>query len=297
MKTAVILNPIAGRGKSFKKWADIKQELIAHEVAFQAFFTEKQGHALELTRWLQKKGYSQLLVAGGDGTLHEVINGLDLSKDITIGVIPTGTGNDFARSIKPRLDVKQAVKIIAQGKSKLIDLGQVNDKRFINISGVGFDAEIAKEVNTKLRFVKGRLAYLFALVKVLALYKCRPVDIYVNGGMLTKNILFLAVANAPYVGGGMKIVPDAVINDGVFHICLAFDTSKLDILSTLPRVYNGSHISHPKVMTIKADEVKLVSKYPFAVHADGELIGTLPATFKLLPQVLKVFVPGDGDGK
>ncbi|MEW6623466.1 MAG: diacylglycerol kinase family protein [Bacillota bacterium] len=292
MKTAVIVNPVAGGGKTLSKWVYIKQQLINNNLDFAEAFTEGIGSGVELAKNLQKDGYDCLLVAGGDGTLHEVVNGLDLNLPMQIGVLPTGTGNDFARALHISRDVNAMTQVILRGNTKAIDLGQVNDRKFINIAGVGFDAQVAKEVNQrKHKYLKGSAAYLVALAKVLVSYKCLPVHININGYQQTEKILFLAVANAPYVGGGMKVVPQAVIDDGRFHICLAKDVGKFEILKTLPKIYHGKHTSHPQVLTMAAHEVRLESDYPFVLHADGEVIGGLPAVFKVLPKALTVLLP------
>ncbi|KUO52936.1 MAG: hypothetical protein APF76_02110 [Desulfitibacter sp. BRH_c19] len=291
LKTAVIVNPVAGRRKSFEKWKEIRQRLIDNQLDFEVFFTSARGMASNLAREIQKAGYSRILVAGGDGTLHEVINGLDLPGDIEIGVLPTGTGNDFARELGITYDKDLALKLMTKGRIRIIDLGEVNQRKFINIAGVGFDAQVAHEVNSGFKFVTGTVAYLFALVKVLLTYKSLPVDIFIENTRQTEEVLFLSVANAPYIGGGMKIVPQAKIDDGFLHICLAKKVSRMDILRTLPKIYKGTHVKHPRVDTLITKEIRISSNSPLVLHADGEIIGTLPAYFKVLPSILHLLVP------
>ncbi len=291
MKTAVIVNPVAGRGKSFEKWKETKQRLIDYQITFEEFMTSARGMASNLARDIQNEGYSRILVAGGDGTLHEVINGLNLPGNIELGVLPTGTGNDFARELGVIYDRDLALKMMTSGRVRIIDLGEVNQQKFINIAGVGFDAQVAHEVNSGFKFVTGTVAYLLALLKVLITYKSLPVDIFIDDTIQTEEVLFLSIANAPYIGGGMKIVPRAKIDDGYFHICLAKKVSRMDILRTLPKIYKGTHVDHPKVETLVAKEVRLNSAFPLALHADGEIIGTLPAYFRILPGILHLLVP------
>lgn len=291
MKTAVIVNPVAGRRKSYERWKDLRQRLIDNKLDFKEFTTSARGMASNLARDIQKAGYSRILVAGGDGTLHEVINGLNIPSNIEMGVLPTGTGNDFARGLGITHHRDLALNLMTKGKIRVIDLGEVNQRRFINIAGVGFDAQVANEVNSGFKFVTGTIAYLLALLKVLLSYESLPVDITIDNTRHTEEVLFLSVANAPYIGGGMKIVPQAKIDDGFFHICLAKKVSRIDILTTLPKIYRGTHVDHPRVDTLIAKEVNLNSDFPLVLHADGEIIGTLPAYFKILPGMLNLLVP------
>ena len=291
MKTAVIVNPIAGRGKSPARWNVLKKELTDNSLHVEEFFTKSKGMAADLAEQIQKAGYTRLMVAGGDGTLHEVINGLNLPASIEVGILPTGTGNDFARAVGITFEKNLALKLITKGRTRLIDLGEVNQRKFINIAGVGFDAQVAHEVNAGFKFVSGTMAYLMALVKVMLTYKSLPIDIFINDTKQTEEILFFSVANAPYIGGGMKIVPQAVIDDGLFHICLAQKVNRLEILNTLPKIYKGKHIEHPKVHMMTARELRLNSNFPLPLHADGELLGTLPAYFRVLPGILRLLVP------
>lgn len=293
MKTAVIVNPVAGRGKSYARWDLLKRELLDHKLYVDEFITKARGMATDLARYIQKAGYTRLMVAGGDGTLHEVINGLDLPANLEIGILPTGTGNDFARAVGLAYEKKLALRLMNEGRTRLIDLGEVNQRKFVNIAGVGFDAQVAHEVNSGFKFVSGTAAYLMALVKVMLTYQSLPIDIYINDDIKkTEEILFFTVANAPYIGGGMKIVPQAVIDDGLFHICLAQKVSRLEIFKTLPKIYHGKHIEHPKVHIITARELRLSSIFPLPLHADGELLGALPAYFRVLPRSLLLLVPG-----
>ena len=292
MKTAVIINPVAGRGKSYARWNVLKKELSDHKLYVEEFVTKSKGMATDLAEHIQKAGYTRLMVAGGDGTLHEVINGLNLPANMEIGILPTGTGNDFARAVGISYEKNLALKLITRGRTRLIDLGEVNQRKFINIAGVGFDAQVAHEVNAGFKFVSGTTAYLMALAKVMLTYQSLPIDIFINDVKQTEEILFFSVANAPYIGGGMKIVPQAAIDDGLFHICLAQKVSRLEILHTLPKIYHGKHIEHPKVHIITARELRLSSAFSLPLHADGELLGTLPAYFRVLPGILLLLVPG-----
>ena len=294
MKMAVIVNPVAGRGKSYAKWNILKKELSDNKLYVEEFVTKSKGMATDLASHMQKAGYTRIMVAGGDGTLHEVINGLELPANIEIGILPTGTGNDFARVVGVTYEKDLAVKLITRGETRLIDLGEVNQRKFINIAGVGFDAQVAYEVNTGFKFVSGTIAYLMALAKVMLTYKSLPIDIFIDDVKKTEEILFFSVANAPYIGGGMKIVPQAIIDDGLFHICLAQKVTRLEILQTLPKIYHGRHIEHSKVHIITAKELRLSSPFPLPLHADGELLGTLPAYFRVLPGILHLLVPPKG---
>lgn len=291
MKTAFIINPAAGRGKTQRTWLSIKR-LLPPGMMYEEYYTHGPGHASQLAKKLEQNGIECIVVVAGDGTLHEVVNGLVTGKTI-LGLIPTGTGNDFCRSLGIPIKPETAVRILWDGRIKRLDLGCVNDKFFINVAGVGFDAHVAREVNVNFKWLSGTAAYLAAVFKLLFTYQNLPLKVLLDDNInLNIRSFLLAVGNARYYGGGMCIVPSAVLDDGYFHICVAGDVDRLSILSNLPKIFKGKHIEHPLVTEYKAKKVNLSSDIPVVIHADGEIVGYLPATLTLLPGRLKFLVPG-----
>lgn len=287
--TAFIINPVAGRGRTAQVWEKIKEKLDRNRVHYKPYFTGRHGHGFELAAKAQKDGAERLVVLGGDGTLHEVINGMDRRRS-AVGIIPTGTGNDFCRSAGLPLDPLEALRVLESGQMRSVDLGKVNGRFFINMAGIGLDAQVAYEVNRHFRFLRGTAAYVLALFKVLLTYGNREVELSLDGQTQRRKVLFVAVANGQFIGGGMKMVPPARLDDGWFHLCVAGDVGKFDTLLTLPKIYRGGHAKHPLVSFPQAKEVEITSTEPMVVHADGEIIGQLPAKFTIVPNGVNLLV-------
>lgn len=290
MRTSFIVNPAAGRGKTARIWPLLADILTKRDFPHEVYFTSGPGEATSLARDLSTVS-DLLVVAGGDGTIHEAVQGLALQAKPLV-ILPTGTGNDLARTMGIPRNPQQALESIFAGHIKKIDLGLVNGRYFINVAGVGFDAEVALAVNTKYSHIPGTGAYLLALLQQLANYRNVPVRLEVDGLVYEQKALLVAVGNGCYLGGGMKIVPQAKIDDGYFHVCLVGDVTKMETLQTLPKIFNGRHIDHPKVQVLKGQAIKIDSRDRMVLHADGEIIGHAPAEFTLLPQVLPLLVPG-----
>lgn len=292
MKSAIIINPAAGRGKSRKHWLKIKKIIQENSLSFQEFFTKRPGHAVEIAGQLEKKGFKQIIVVGGDGTLHEVINGLN-SKKITLGMIPTGTGNDFSRTLGISRNPEIAAKeILINGHPVDIDVGMVNKKLFVNVAGIGFDAQVAEEVNTNFKWLSGVPAYLSAVFKLLLKYRNIPLKINLDDKTFIEVKAFLlAVGNAQYYGGGIQIIPTAVIDDGYLNVCIIGNVNKLDVLTTIPKAFKGKHLEHEKVTTYKAKKIIITSTISAPIHADGEMIGRLPAVIELFPEKQNFLIP------
>ncbi len=297
----VIVNPVAGASTTYRKWPKISSFLRHIGLPFEFQFTEGVGHAIELAREAANNGCQFLVAVGGDGTVHEVANGVLLSKDLseaTIGIISTGTGGDFIRSAGIDRDYIKACSSLTSAKRRLIDVGVVeyynhgqrNKRFFINSSGIGFDAAVAEISNQLPKFLGGTIPYIIGLLKSLIGYKNKTVTISMNNRNETKRILSLVVANGCYFGGGMRVAPLAYIDDGLLDIISVGDMGKLELLRAFPTIYKGTHINHPKVETAKTTQVKIESTERFSVHADGEFLGEGPVSFGLIPSALSVAV-------
>ena len=293
MEATFLVNPVAGRGKGLKVWRQLEHELRQKKVRYRVLYTEYSGAATDLARQLVNQGCSRLVVVGGDGTLQEVVNGLALDQ-VLLGVIPSGTGNDFARSIGIPGEPSAALGVAMNGHEKRLDLGMIDGRYFLNLAGIGFDAQVAKEVNDNFKLLGGTTAYLAAVFKVLITYRNQPLRVEMGGQTWEGKALFAAIGNGQYVGGGMRVVPQAQLDDGLLHLCIAGDVGKLDTLATLPKIFSGAHTRHPLVYQAAAKEVTVVSPVPVPVHVDGELMGTTPATFRIVAKVLRFAAAGAG---
>jgi len=292
-----IINPIAGKGKSKHVWSKIKKYLDANHVKYDFYLTTKPKEAGEIAVHMIKKGCRKIAVVGGDGTFHEAINGkeLDLSS-VIFGIIPAGTGNDFSKTIHVPRDPVQACRVFLQGQTAKIDLGQINQEEyFVNTAGVGFDAEIANEINSDSRWMTGSWAYMYSILKLLVTYNNLNLKVHIDDKPFEISDCFLlAIGNAKYIGGGIKLIPSAVPDDGYFHILIAKNITKAAVLRKLPLIYRGSHIKDPRISEFKAKSIKIIretSNKPVSIHCDGEMVGSLPVDINLNPGCLNITTP------
>ena len=301
LQAKVIVNPVAGANATYRKWPKISSLLRHIGLPFEFQYTEGVGHAIELAREAANNGCQFLVAVGGDGTVHEVANGILLSKDLketTIGIISTGTGGDFIRSVGIDRDYVKACSSLTGVKRRLIDVGvveyhkngQSHKRFFVNSSGVGFDAAVAEISNRLPKFLGGTLPYIIGLLKSLVGYQNKTVTISVGDKVESKRILSVVVANGCYFGGGMRVAPLADIDDGLLDVITVGDMGKLELLRVFPTIYKGTQIHHPKVETAKTTRVKIESAEKFLVHADGEFLGEGPVSFGLIPSALSVAV-------
>lgn len=289
MKYAFIVNPLAGRGRARKTWQQV-EPLLCRERTGAVYYTTRAGEAVDLARQAQDQGASVLVAVGGDGTVLEVVNGMDLDRTV-LGLLPAGTGNDLSRSLGYPACPRAVAAGLFRWGARAMDLGKTNYGYFTNVIGAGFDAQVAHEINANIKFLTGTAAYLAGILKILAIYRNAPMTLCCDGRSWEGKALLVAVGNGAYYAGGINIVPPARVDDGWFHLCLAKDVGKLDTLLMLPRLFKGGHTRHPKVEILQARRVTVDSPVPLMVQADGEILGPLPLTVELLPGALRVLAP------
>lgn len=303
-----IINPQAKNGYCQKVWRKLEKILLEENISFMAFFTEYRGHAKEITKMIagRAEGEEVIIVAvGGDGTMHEVVNGAAIFQNVKVAFIPSGSGNDFSRgfgvSRNPIHALYDLIKELGQdgihadtGKIMNNDL---EDIYFINNMGVGFDALIAQDVNrSKIKKVLNRLSlgkfvYVYSLLKNLFTYKCTSIEIKIDGkSYLFDSVWFVTVSNQPYYGGGMKISPDASPFDGLLNITVVHNVSRLKLLFVFISVFWGGHISLQAVETFTGRIVNIHSIDPLFVHADGEEIGCAPSRITACTRNLSLLI-------
>lgn len=283
MKTLFIVNPVAGKKSSLKIWNDIKGLIKS---PFEYVLTKAPGEAVKLSRDASKN-FERIVAVGGDGTVCEVANGL-IGSDVNMGIIPAGTGNDFIRTLRIPHDPRKALDVLEKGFPDYIDLGRHEGGFFINVAGIGLDAEVARFSNEDVKYLKGAPAYVFALIRTLFKFSPRNAVIEIDDKKLYRRLWLVTVANAKYYGGGMKICPDAEVDDGFLDICMVKEMSRLEILKFLPRVFAGGHRTHPAFEVIRGKKISIDFEVPTAVHADGDHIGYTPVKFEIVPKALKV---------
>lgn len=291
-KYALIVNLLAGNGRCRRLWPNIEGRLKDSGADYQAFFTERAGHATELARDATQSGYDVVVSVGGDGTLNEVVNGI-YGTGAALGVIPAGSGNDFCRTFA--FDSKnpaQSCDILLRGKTQRVDVAKIDARYFINIGGAGFDAEVSNMANIwgKKHF-PGYTAYVASILRVLISFSPRELTIALDGSELKLRAWLVAVGNAQYFGGGLWVTPNADVSDGLFDVCVVSATSKLELLKVLPSVFKGEHLNHWAVKVYRASQVAISGPKELVSQADGEIIGTLPVQFSIAEQKLNVILP------
>ena len=304
MKTRIIVNPQSDRGKTASRWKKIKEALKYYLKEFKYEFTEKPLQAIELTRESIKEGFNFIVGVGGDGTLNEIANGFFeenkiINPEATMGIIPSGTGCDFIRSLNIPKKIKNALEIIKSGKLSLIDIGKVIfkdhfgskvERYFLNVADFGLGGEVVKRVNEK-RMERKASSYLKELIFTMIKYKNKKLKISIDGKELPEDeYLIGAVANGKIFGGGMKIAPEACLNDGFFDLIVVKGFTFFEFLRHGWKVFLGTHLTHPKVKLIRGKKIKVECKEDERVllELDGEQPGILPAEFEIIPLSLKV---------
>lgn len=272
----VILNPAAGRGAAAKFRPLVDRELTRAGAAHTVVETARRGHAAELARQAVAEGWPAVVAVGGDGTVHETVNGLmDAAgggPSVPLGIVGVGSGNDFARLAGVPADPATAVARIASAEARAVDVGRVNGQWFSNGVGIGLDARVAIEVDRRRRF-RGMAMYLDALAKVLRAYRPPRMRVEIDGELVAeRRMTLVTVGNGGRHGGGFWICPSAKIDDGVLDVCLCDELGTFGILRFLPRVMRGTHVGASCVRMAQARTVRVTSEDGLPVHADGEIV-------------------------
>ncbi len=297
----LIVNPIAGAGRTAKKWPQIMSLLKSIGLRFEHDLTEAPGHAIELAKSAAKKGYKLVVSVGGDGTINEIVNGLyDAGSigDVMLGIISTGTGSDYIRTLGIPRHHKEACQCLVNPRKLLVDLGvaeyvsngQIVKRLFVNFAGLGFDAEVVKATTQRFKALGTMPSYLMGLLTTFLFYKNREVSLKLDGETDDRKVCTILMSNGKYGGGSMLVAPNADPTDGFLDVLIINDLSKPDLLWSLPRVYKGTHLTHPKVTVKRAREIDIQTRQQMSLQADGELLGETPARFYVLPAALNVVI-------
>lgn len=288
MRYFFIVNPAAGQGRADRIWKTLEPTLQARHLDYGYALTTAPLEATDMTRDVAEAGYDVVVGVGGDGTLQEIAAGLPAKA--MLGMIPAGTGNDFSHNLDIPKDPAQALDLLLQSKPLRVDRCRVNGHPFLNVAGVGFDAKVAKQVKENPTRGKGTLPYLVAVFRQMAVHRNTPVTIYLDGEPMDATVLFVAVGNGAYLGGGMHICPQARLDDGLLDVCIAGDLGRIESLVNLAKIFRGTHIHHPKVTYLRARHVRIEGD-DLLYQADGEPLGYAPVEFEIEPGSLTVLAP------
>lgn len=286
---ALLVNPTSGMGRGSREGAAALARLRERGVDVHPMAGRDGAQAAELARRAVADGYDALVAVGGDGMLHLALQAV-AGTEVALGVVPSGSGNDFARllGLEPH-QPEAAADVIAAGDVRTIDAGRVGSTWFAGVLSSGFDSAVNERAN-RMRWPKGRMRYNVAIVAELGVFHAMPFRILLDDVPLETEAMLVAVGNGVSYGGGMRVCPGARIDDGLLAVTVLSKISKLEFLRVFPKVYDGTHVDHPAVTVHEARRVTLEAEHAIA-YADGEPLQPLPVTVECVPGAVRVLAP------
>ena len=302
-----IINPVSNRGATSKTWEAGRQKLVKAGVNFREHVTARPGEAIAVTRQAIRDGAQSVIAVGGDGTLNEVVNGyLDdagraLNPQACIGILPSGTGSDFRRSVGLTTG-EDTIRAIVESRSRMIDAlhveyqdreGKSASRFAVNVVSFGLGGEVVGIVNAwrgRLpNWVGGRARFIAGAIRALGQFRSKRVKIVMDDApQIEIDSNLIIAANGRFAGSGMMFAPNAELDDGLMDIILTDCVTRLDVIKELPRIFRGAHLKNPKVREEKAHSITITTDEPLAVDIDGEGAGFTPAKLAVLPSALRL---------
>ena len=291
-----IANPISGQGKALGIIPKLIEPLKALGIHPLVEWTTGAGQAEIIASHAINNGINTIIACGGDGTIHEVVNGIMKSEkqdEVKMGIIPLGRCNDFASTFHIPKKLPEIVSYLKSKRFQTVDLGCVNDRFFTTVATLGFDSEVNRFVSSRSSpiFRRGTLAYIYGIFASLFRYKDVWVTFKSDLWEFSGKIFLAATANTPTYAGRMKIAPTAVVDDGHLDMCMVKSVSRFEVLRMFPKVFSGGHISHPAVSMQRVTQLEITAEEELLICADGEAITKTPAIISIAPSALQVLVP------
>jgi diacylglycerol kinase (ATP) len=289
---ALLVNPTAGRGRGARAGREVAGRLHDAGHAVRQLIGRDVSESQDMAREAVAQGTDALVVVGGDGMVHLGLQAVG-GTEVPFGVVPAGSGNDFARAIGvPLRDTAAAASIVVAGAERRIDLGRMGDQWFAGVVAAGFDARVNDRAN-RMRWPRGRMRYNAAMLVELGVFHPVPYLLDLDGDAWETSAMLVTIGNIPSYGGGMRVTPGAILDDGLLDIMIVKPLSKARFLTVFPRVYTGSHVDLPFVEIRRAKQARIDAP-GITAYADGERLGPLPQTFEAVPAALRVLVPAAG---
>jgi diacylglycerol kinase (ATP) len=298
-----LVNPASANGSTARRWPALRDQAKTAGLVGDVLTSERPGHLAELAGEAARGGAGTLVVVGGDGTVHEAVNGLLHSGGadrVSLAVLARGTGKDFARSLRIPTQVGAAIATAREGTVRTVDVGRARftapdgstaEAYFANFAGAGISGAIARRANASSKAMGGRMSFLVATITVFSRWRSVEMTAVVDEERRSGQMFEVLAMNGDYTAGGMWAAPEARPDDGKLDVVLIADFTKAEFVRTFPKIYRGRHLSHPKVELLRGATVRVESKHPLPVVLDGEQPGTTPAEFELVPRALRVRVP------
>jgi len=268
----ILVNPAAGRGKSGRALSTLRR--LADETGSELRVSRDAQDLVTQAQEAVRDGLTRLLVAGGDGTFHHVAQGL-VGSDCALGLIPLGRGNDFAGDLGVPSDVEKAFQLAQNGPIRNIDVGRVGDRYFTGYCGVGFDSEAARCAQEAPAIFSGSMVYVYSVLRTMFTFRPPMLTVQHSGGEFQGRAMFAVACNISRFGGGMRIAPAALFDDGALDLVIAREVGKIELLRVFPKVYTGEHVGHPAIEISRTPSVTIEVDRPMNVACDGELVGRL----------------------
>jgi diacylglycerol kinase (ATP) len=302
---AFIVNPASANGSTRRRWPEIARRAAEAGVVGRALLSERPGQIPELVERAAGDGAALVVAVGGDGTVNEAVNGLMRLREQgaempELALLPRGTGTDFVRTFGIPTKLDDALRVVSRGRTREIDAGRVafrawdgseGSSYFANVASAGMSGAVAERANTTSKALGGKVSFLAATLAVFARWKPSQVEVVVDGERRSGLMYDVLVANCLYLGGGMKMTPEAVPDDGLFDVLLIGDITRTDLALTLPKVYRGTHLPHPKAELLRGRTVLVEAKTLLPIELDGEQPGTTPVRFEIVPRAFRLRVP------
>ncbi|HUP46045.1 MAG TPA: diacylglycerol kinase family protein [Thermoanaerobaculia bacterium] len=288
MRLKLIHNPAAGRGRTRRHVAEVEAYLRSRGAHLDVHASTGAADLTRVAAESSRAGYDRVVICGGDGSVHFAVREFDLRAGV-LGVIPLGSGDDFARVTGIPRQVEKACDAVLDGATREVDVAFANGIRYLGVAGLGFDSQVAAFAN-RVKWLGGSLVYLYSIFRVLPQFKPHRVRMVDGDGARSLEIMFAVVGNSRQYGGGIRVVPAAEIDDGVLDYCVVHRTSRIQLLKTLPLAYSGGHVRKPFVETGRGRSFRFETETPLEVYADGELVTRTPVSFEIGGR-LRIAVP------
>lgn len=301
---AFVVNPASANGSTRRRWPEIAHRAAELGLIGETLFSEQPGHAASLAQQAAEEGARLVVAVGGDGTVHEVVNGLMRVPAETrpeLATIARGTGKDFARSFRIPKGVEDALAVALNGSTRTVDVGRAAfsawdgsaaESYFANFAGAGISGAVAARANTSSKALGGKASFFWATTAVFVRWKNSEYEVTIDGERRAGRMLEVIAAIGDQLAGGMRLTPDADPADGLFDVVLIGDATKADFVRTLPKIYRGTYLPHPRAEVLRGKRVEIETAIPLPLALDGEQPGTTPAVFEIVPAALRLRVPG-----
>lgn len=298
-----VVNPASANGSTRRRWPEIAHQAAEAGLVGPALLSEGPGQIGELARRVCEDGARLVVAVGGDGTVNEAVNGLmrvEPERRAELATIPRGTGKDFARSFGIPTAVAKALDVARDGATRTVDVGRASfvewdgspaESYFANFAGAGISGAVAARANTSSKALGGKVAFLRATTSVFMRWRNSDYEVEIDGERRSGRMLEVIAAIGDQLAGGMRLAPEADPADGLFDIVLIGDATKLDFVRTLPGIYRGTYLPHPRAEVVRGRRLQIETATPLPIALDGEQPGTTPAVFEIVPGALRLRVP------